>query len=84
MNTKSNRTAGVNVATLFSALANSSARLELFTETINEIDTLKIGPWVKGSPVPAGLGFYKQQGSPASRRTGDTISPVSRRPPTRA
>jgi putative transposase len=61
-NTKSNRTAGVKVTTLFSARANGPTRLELFPETTSEIDTLKIGPWVKGSLVLADLGFYKHQG----------------------
>ena len=61
-NTKSNRTAGVKVATLFSARANGPARLELFPETTSEIDTLKIGPWVKASVVRTDLGFYKHQG----------------------
>ncbi len=61
-NTKSKRTAGVKVATLFSARANGPARLELFPETTSEIDTLKIGPWVKGSVVLTDLGFYKHQG----------------------
>jgi len=60
--TKSKRTAGVKVATLFSARANGPARLELFPETTSEIDTLKIGPWVKGSVVLTDLGFYKHQG----------------------
>lgn len=60
--TKSNRTAGVKVATLFSARANGPARLELFPESTSEIDTLKIGPWVKGSVVLTDLGFYKHQG----------------------
>jgi putative transposase len=61
-NTKSKRTAGVKVATLFSARANGPARLELFPESTSEIDTLKIGPWVKGSVVLTDLGFYKHQG----------------------
>jgi putative transposase len=61
-NTKSKRTAGVKVATLFSARANGPARLELFHESTSEIDTLKIGPWVKGSVVLTDLGFYKHQG----------------------
>ena len=60
--TKSKRTAGVKVATLFSARANGPARLELFPETTSEIDTLKVGPWVKGSVVLTDLGFYKHQG----------------------
>jgi IS4 transposase len=61
-NTKSKRTAGAKVAALFSARANGPARLELFPETTSEIDTLKIGPWVKGSVVLTDLGFYKHQG----------------------
>ena len=40
---------GVKVATLFSARANGPARLELFPETTSEIDTLKVGTWVKES-----------------------------------
>jgi hypothetical protein len=61
-NTKSKRTAGVKVATLFSARANGPARLELFRESISDLDTLKIGPWVKGSVLLTDLGFYKHQG----------------------
>ncbi|MGC2034455.1 MAG: IS4 family transposase [Thermoplasmata archaeon] len=61
-NTRSKRTAGVKVATLFSARANGPARLELFPETTSEIDTLKVGTWVKGSVVLTDLGFYKHQG----------------------
>jgi IS4 transposase len=61
-NTKSKRTAGVKVATLFSARANGPARLELFPESTSDIDTLKIGPWVRGSIVLTDLGFYKHQG----------------------
>lgn len=61
-NTKSTRTAGVKIATLFSARANGPARLELFAESTSEIDTLKVGPWVKGSVLLTDLGFYKHQG----------------------
>ena len=61
-NTKSNRTAGVKVATLISARANGPARLELFPETASEIDALKIGPWVKGLLVLTDPDFYKHQG----------------------
>jgi putative transposase len=61
-NSKSNRKAGAKVAALFSARANGPARLELFPESTSEIDTLKIGPWVKGSVVLTDLGFYKHQG----------------------
>ena len=61
-NTRSNRTAGVQVATLFSARANRPTRLELCPETASEIDTLKTGPWVNGSVVLTDLGFYNHQG----------------------
>jgi putative transposase len=60
--TKSKRTAGVKVATLFSARANGPARLELFGETTPEIDTLNVSPWAKGSVLLTDLGFYKLQG----------------------
>lgn len=59
---KSTRTAGVKVATLFSARANGPARLELFPESTSDLDTLRIGPWVKGSILLTDLGFYKHQG----------------------
>jgi IS4 transposase len=55
-------TAGVKVATLFSARANGPKRLELFGERTAEIDTLKVGPWVKNSILLTDLGFYKHQG----------------------
>jgi len=60
--TQSNRTAGVKVAALFSARANGPARLELWPESISDLDTLKIGSWVKGSVLLTDLGFYKHQG----------------------
>jgi len=61
-NTRSNRTAGVKIATLFSARANGPARLELTGERTPEVDTLKIGPWVKGAVLLADLGFYQHRG----------------------
>lgn len=54
--------AGVKVATLFSARANGPVRLELFGERTPEIDTLKVGPWVKDAILLIDLGFYKHQG----------------------
>ncbi len=54
--------AGVKVATLFSARANGPVRLELFGERTAEIDTLKVGPWVKDAILLIDLGFYKHQG----------------------
>ena len=55
-------TAGVKVATLMSARANGPKRLELTGECTSEIDTLKVGPWVKNSILLVDLGFYKHQG----------------------
>ena len=60
--TKSNRTAGVKIATLFSARANGPARLELTGERTPEVDTLKVGPWVKDAVLLADLGFYQHRG----------------------
>ena len=60
--TKSNRTAGVKIATLFSARANGPARLELTGERTPEIDTLKVGPWVKDAVLLVDLGFYQHHG----------------------
>jgi putative transposase len=61
-NTKSKRTAGVKIATLFSARANGPTRLELTGERTPEVDTLKIGPWVKDAVLLADLGFYQHRG----------------------
>ena len=36
-------------------------RVELLPESVNERDTLKPGPWVKGSVLLLDLGFYKHQ-----------------------
>ena len=82
-NTRSKRTAGVKVATLFSARANGPARLELFPETTSEIDTLKVGTWVKGSSFSPTSASTSTRGSLASRRMGGSTSPVSRPTPTR-
>jgi len=82
--TKSNRTAGVKVATLFSARANGPARLELFPETTSEVDTPKIGPWVQGAAVLTDLGFCKHQGFARIEENGATSSPVSRATLTRS
>jgi putative transposase len=42
-------TAGVKLATLVSIRANGPKRVELYSETTNDRDTLKVGPWVKNS-----------------------------------
>ena len=51
--------AGVKVATLVSVRANGPKRVELYAESVNERDTLKVGPWVKNSILLTDLGFYK-------------------------
>lgn len=53
--------AGVKVATLVSLKANGPHRVELHPETIAEITTLKVGPWVKEALLIMDLGFYKHQ-----------------------
>ena len=54
-------TAGAKVATLVSVRANGPKRVELMPESVSERDTLKPGPWVKGSILLFDLGFYKHQ-----------------------
>jgi hypothetical protein len=49
--------AGVKVATLLSLRNGGPHRLELFGERTSEIDTLKLGSWVKGSLLLMDLGF---------------------------
>ncbi len=55
-------TAGAKVATLVSIRANGPKRVELYAESVNDRDTLKIGAWVKGCILLTDLGFYKHQG----------------------
>ncbi len=83
-NTQSNRTAGVKVATLVSARACGPARLELFPETTSEIDTLEIGPWVKGSVVLTDLGICKHQGFARIEENGGFFLSRPRGTPTRS
>lgn len=54
--------AGAKIATLVCVRANGPKRVELMPESVSERETLKIGPWVKGSIVLFDLGFYKHQG----------------------
>jgi putative transposase len=54
-------TAGAKIATLVSVRTNGPKRVELMAESVSERDTLKPGPWVKGSILLFDLGFYKQQ-----------------------
>src|SRR6202167_470818 len=54
-------TAGAKIATLVSVRANGPKRVERMPESVSERDTLKPGPWVKGSILLFDLGFYKHQ-----------------------
>lgn len=53
--------AGVKLATLISVVANGPKRLELTGERTSEVDTIHMGPWVKGSILLMDLGFFKYQ-----------------------
>jgi putative transposase len=53
--------AGVKVAFLTSAVANSPKSISILPENTSEIKTLKIGPWVKDIILLIDLGFYKYQ-----------------------
>jgi putative transposase len=60
--TRSKRVAaGVKVAFLTSAVANSPKRISILPENTSEMKTLKIGPWVKDIILLIDLGFYKYQ-----------------------
>jgi putative transposase len=54
-------TAGVKIATLVSIRANGPKRVELYPESTNDRDTLKVGSWVKNSVLLIDLGYYKHQ-----------------------
>jgi putative transposase len=53
--------AGVKVGMLVSAVANSPKSIGIYAETINELKTLRIGPWIKDRILLIDLGFYKHQ-----------------------
>jgi len=53
--------AGVKVAFLTSAIANSPKSISILPENTNDVKTLKIGPWVKDIILLIDLGFYKYQ-----------------------
>ena len=53
--------AGVKVAFLTSAVANSPKSISILPENTSEMKTLKIGPWVKDIILLIDLGFYKYQ-----------------------
>ena len=54
-------TAGAKIAALLSVRANGPQRLELTAESVNDRDTLKPGPWAKGTVLLLDLGYYKHQ-----------------------
>ena len=53
--------AGVKVAFLTSAVANSPKSLSILPENTSDLKTLKVGPWVKDIILLFDLGFYKYQ-----------------------
>ncbi|MGI0131270.1 MAG: IS4 family transposase [Thermoplasmata archaeon] len=53
--------AGVKVSALISLKANGPRRVELHGERTAEIQTLKVGPWVRDALLLMDLGFYKHQ-----------------------
>jgi IS4 transposase len=53
--------AGVKVAFLTSAVANSPKSLSILPENTSDLKTLKIGPWVRDIILLFDLGFYKYQ-----------------------
>ena len=53
--------AGVKVGMLVSAVANSPKSIGIYAETLNELKTLRMGPWIKDRILLIDLGFYKHQ-----------------------
>jgi IS4 transposase len=53
--------AGLKVAVLVSAVGNRPESISLFSESTNELKTIRIGPWVKDKILLIDLGFYKYQ-----------------------
>jgi IS4 transposase len=53
--------AGVKVAYLTSAIANSPKSISILPENTSELKTLKIGPWIKDIILLIDLGFFKYQ-----------------------
>ncbi len=53
--------AGVKVSLLVSAVADGPKNIALYTESTNELKTLRIGPWIKDRVLLIDLGFYKYQ-----------------------
>jgi IS4 transposase len=53
--------AGVKVALLTSAIANSPKSLSILPENTSDLKTLKVGTWVKDIILLFDLGFYKYQ-----------------------
>lgn len=55
------KAAGLKVAVLVSAVGNRPESITLFSESTNELKTIRIGPWVKDKILLIDLGFYKYQ-----------------------
>ena len=55
------KAAGLKVAVLVSAVGNRPESISLFSESTNELKTIRIGPWVKDKILLIDLGFYKYQ-----------------------
>lgn len=53
--------AGVKVGMLVSAVANCPKSVGIYAETLNELKTLRVGPWIKDRILLIDLGFYKHQ-----------------------
>ena len=53
--------AGVKVAFLTSAVANSPKSISILPENTSDLKTLKVGPWAKDIILLIDLGFYKYQ-----------------------
>jgi IS4 transposase len=55
------KAAGIKAAILVSAVGNRPESISLFSESTNELKTIRIGPWIKDKILLIDLGFYKYQ-----------------------
>jgi IS4 transposase len=53
--------AGLKVAIKVSARGNTPESISLYSESANELKTLRVGPWIKDKILLFDLGFYKYQ-----------------------
>jgi IS4 transposase len=53
--------AGLKAAFLISAKGNSPESISLFSESTNELKTVRVGPWIRDKILLMDLGFYKYQ-----------------------